>query len=368
MQKNRMKGFTLIELLVVIAIIAVLIALLLPAVQQAREAARRTQCKNNLKQIGLAMHMYHDAYQKFPSGGGSISQPGIVGPGLLGYGHSQYVAILPFIDQANIYNQWNFNSIDKTGSDQAVDEGFCTANVLVAGRATLPWINCPSSALTNEQNAGLGGTPSIYTSAPTGNIQTNHYFGIAGAVPYGNFTDTPLTAWAGGAISTRGMIPDNKYTSIALCTDGTSNTMLIGECSNFLIATNGTKIDYRPGQGYAWFMGTLNIYDSIPSFGFTDPSMSTLTIRYTPNKKVTILSQTSSPTTYAFDLSGCGGTNDGALNWSFHVSNVPLSSMHAGGAQILMSDGAVRFISDSIDLSTLTYLAVRDDGQTVGDF
>ena len=110
------RGFTLIELLVVIAIIAILIALLLPAVQQAREAARRTQCKNNLKQIGLAMHNYHDTFLKFPSGGSGNSQY---------WGHSQWVSILPFADQAPLYNQWNFNQPSE--GDIGSNASLCTA-------------------------------------------------------------------------------------------------------------------------------------------------------------------------------------------------------------------------------------------------
>src|SRR6188768_3739919 len=99
------RAFTLIELLVVIAIIAILIALLLPAVQQAREAARRTQCKNNLKQLGLALHNYHDIYQRFPRSFGNQS---VDGSGNERWGHSQWVGLLPFFDQAPLYNQWNF--------------------------------------------------------------------------------------------------------------------------------------------------------------------------------------------------------------------------------------------------------------------
>ena len=100
----RQRGFTLIELLVVIAIIAVLIALLLPAVQQAREAARRTQCKNNLKQLGLALHNYHDLYNKFPNSYIACVVPGYpIDNNVSGIG----TKLLPYLDQANLYNLWN---------------------------------------------------------------------------------------------------------------------------------------------------------------------------------------------------------------------------------------------------------------------
>ena len=101
---SKYRGFTLIELLVVIAIIAILIALLLPAVQQAREAARRTQCKNNLKQLGLAFHNYHDTFTLFPIGVQSA------GPNAGHYGPSFYAGILPYLEQANVYNRLTFNS------------------------------------------------------------------------------------------------------------------------------------------------------------------------------------------------------------------------------------------------------------------
>jgi prepilin-type N-terminal cleavage/methylation domain-containing protein len=128
------KGFTLIELLVVIAIIAVLVSLLLPAVQQAREAARRTQCKNNLKQIGLALHNYADTFSRFPLP--SLMWGNLLGGGGVGGTQTSNVwslAILPYMDQANVYNQYNF-------SRSAWDP----ANT-VAGQSKLPAYLCPST-------------------------------------------------------------------------------------------------------------------------------------------------------------------------------------------------------------------------------
>ena len=102
----RKRGFTLIELLVVIAIIAILIALLLPAVQQAREAARRTQCKNNLKQLGLAVHNYHDVFLKFPPGYSQVRLPTSTGAF---QGHSVFYSLLPYIEQANLFATFDHN-------------------------------------------------------------------------------------------------------------------------------------------------------------------------------------------------------------------------------------------------------------------
>src|SRR5690349_412792 len=103
---SRRSGFTLIELLVVIAIIAILIALLLPAVQQAREAARRTQCKNNVKQLGLALHNYHDTFGVFPY---AVANQGYSAAGANVTNHKGFLGLLPYFDQANLFNQFNFN-------------------------------------------------------------------------------------------------------------------------------------------------------------------------------------------------------------------------------------------------------------------
>jgi len=317
--KKRSCGFTLIELLVVIAIIAILIALLLPAVQQAREAARRTQCKNNLKQIGLALHNYHDTFLQFPCPFGIAA----MGAGGERWGHSQWVPLLPYMEQSTLFSQWNFN---------AYHEGW-DGNLALSRGAVLPLLRCPSSNL-----------PKLSPNA----FPTSHYFGIGGAVPRGVWTDTKglndnTPNW--GYTSSRGMVVFGGKT-IASCSDGTSNTMIEGEISNFVFdATGNSKDDRRPARNWSWAMGGLS--------GWRDwaPQVSNVCIRYAPNAKVL----------------GANG-----LVWpawdDASGSNCPLTSAHTGGVQVTLTDGSVRFISDNIDMLTLTYLAVRDDDRVIGEY
>ena len=319
--RNRPRGFTLIELLVVIAIIAILIALLLPAVQQAREAARRTQCRNNLKQIGLALHNYHDTYLRFPSAQGNSA---LGSSGQERWGHSQWVALLPYIDQAPMYSQWNF-SVD--------DEGWTGNRPLYTGKR-IPMLFCPSSTLPDGGNG---------TVAPAA-----QYFGIAGAAPRAPWTETDefwdnSANW--GLSSSRGMLVNRFGKSIRDCSDGTSNTMIESEISNYVYDAAGNRGDRRPGRNWGWTMGGLTGWD-----GWA-PNVSNVTIRYAPNAKVL----------------GANG-----LVWpawdDASGANCPLTSFHSGGVTVLMTDGAVRFISDNIDLLTLTLLAVRDDGRVMGEY
>ncbi|MDB5385758.1 MAG: hypothetical protein JWM11_1404 [Planctomycetaceae bacterium] len=319
MQVTRRKAFTLIELLVVIAIIAVLIALLLPAVQQAREAARRTQCKNNLKQIGLAFHNYHDTYLMFPSGGGQVNS---------GWGHSQWVAILPFNDQAALYTKWNF-----AGSDEGwICSG--TNNAQFAAGSNLPWIICPSSTLPTRI------TPCV------GPVQNAQYFGIAGGAPTATWTDSAGYSVPGGlaGLSTRGLVGQGNNKNMKDASDGTSNTLLVGEISA-MVLTPGTGVpgDCRGCKDWGWPMGTHSSW--MGAWATT-----TNTVMYPPNAPVY--------GSLGADVSGQSHTR----------GNCPLSSSHVGGAQVLLADGTVRFISNNINMNTLTWLAVGDDRQVIGDF
>ncbi len=197
LQARKRKAFTLIELLVVIAIIAILIALLLPAVQQAREAARRTQCRNNLKQFGIAVHNYHDIYKQFPNANANSSLSG----------GSLFVSILPLIDQANGYDLWDFSL---SNSDPV--------NVAVSGQR-IPVFICPTAA----EPRAVPGCDSDAGRAP-GNYAVN--IGTKDFNQYWSYFGEPAPSLDGAIVYTDSA--DGK-TSMRDFLDGTSNTLLIGE-------------------------------------------------------------------------------------------------------------------------------------------
>lgn len=324
MFKNLRKGFTLIELLVVIAIIAILIALLLPAVQQAREAARRSQCKNNLKQIGLALHNYHDTVGTFPLGVRRDSQGG--------WGMSWMVGILPYIDQAPLFNQLN-PDIERSGY---------TGNGAVASRVRLNAYLCPSSPLEAFQGANAGG----------GNfVMKPQYVGISGATAGNGFTSASASDFnvtgccgsvtAGQIRSNGGVLLPNRGIQIKDIKDGTTNTLVVSECGEFFENAAGNAVD-QVNSNHGWMMGTSRASERVTN----ERTFNLTTIRYTPNTIDNTLPGT--------------GRNDGANNGIY--------SAHVGGVQALMGDGSVRFLSENLDMLTLRRLATRRDGQVVGEF
>jgi len=332
-RKKVLMGFTLIELLVVIAIIAVLIALLLPAVQQAREAARRTQCKNNLKQMGLAMHNYHDTFAMFPTGGGGWQMAGST------WAHSQWVGILPYVDNAPMYNAWNFNRLD----DGWVGAGGST-NLNAVANNPMSWLQCPSSPLVENVAVNNG----VFTA----NVASSCYVGIAGATNTAQWNpgDNTLSNDGGGTPtheaywSDHGLISGSTPKKMKQCTDGLSNTMLVGELSGYTLDSANGQHDNRQSAIWGWPM-------SGPWFGGGWMANNTNVIAYPPNAPV-------------YGQIGVGNT--GAQSAAMY--NTPLSSAHTGGVQVLMGDGSSRFISNNINLNTYIYLGARDDGQALGDF
>ncbi|MBN9119565.1 MAG: DUF1559 domain-containing protein [Planctomycetes bacterium] len=313
------RAFTLIELLVVIAIIAILIGLLLPAVQKVREAAARMSCQNNLKQIGLALHNYHDQNQMFPPGGSSDVAPWGAGGG---WGSSWMVYILPHLEQGPLYSLWDL----KNGNS-----GYTNANNrALSNNLTLKGYKCPSSTL-----------PVIMGN----NVMTADYACIAGADSglITGYTETRVANCnSGGRCGAGGVLyggSKEKFTSI---TDGTSNTMLVCEVSGVINLTESGTTCYRPGGPYGWTMGTGNATTGTT----TDRLFNSTTIRYPINQK----------TGFA---SGSGGISSDASN------NYPPSANHSGGINVLLGDGSVRFLTQTTTLDILARLATRDDGVVV---
>jgi len=221
-QYGRRRGFTLVELLVVIAIIGILIALLLPAVQAAREAARRTQCTNNIKQIALALHNYHDAYKSFP--------PGV----LAGWGHSWSAHILPQVEQRPLYD-----TIDFSDDGTWYDTDPVSLALQAAARARIPLFRCPSQPGPESEN--------FYIIADR--FRTN-YLGNAGSdTIIDDFASPPGSEIDMG--TSNGVLLANfcwdPWRTIAIrdITDGTSNTFLLGEAVYASTAAEGCDFCHR---------------------------------------------------------------------------------------------------------------------------
>ncbi len=329
---RRKPGFTLIELLVVIAIIAILIALLLPAVQQAREAARRTQCKNNMKQIGLAQHNYLDTHSTFPLGvfAGSAVPTGGNDPHNTGTNWRTF--ILPFMDQATIYNQLNFNG--GNFSARAPGAGCCyfnSGNQVLAG-VIVPIYKCPSSPLD-----ALGSPPGMQTV----NGQLHDYIGIAGATPDpAGRTSGHCVSFAHGVACNTGGLLYNEVTRMRDFIDGSSNTMLVAEQSG-LVGTADRRANYNGG----WVGSESPVKIGNASGGEDFYATAVTTIRYNINAKT------------------AGPGADGG-----YKLNTIVNSYHVGGIHALLADGSVRFLSENMSFQTLSNLASKNDGVVLDEF
>ncbi len=303
------RGFTLIELLVVIAIIAVLIALLLPAVQQAREAARRTQCKNNLKQIGLALHNYHDVHLVFPPsstsgfGAGVWNYPGTGPSDPAIHLHSFASLILPFLEQANIYNtiDYDVSSLDPANQEMA--------------KQVLPFYLCPTYSGRTTSDDPLYTTTVGYDS-----------FAIRNYVAMGAVSVLGLS----GAVPAEGVMYPGSSTNFGKITDGTTNTIMIAET--------------REEKSSVWIDGT----SAAVAARWTDLSSptfagNTVSINYTPYFP--------------------GGVFPNSIGQEYGPS-----SQHEGGAHHLICDGSVHFLSENMDVELYDSLTTRSGGEAVIDF
>jgi prepilin-type N-terminal cleavage/methylation domain-containing protein/prepilin-type processing-associated H-X9-DG protein len=351
-------AFTLIELLVVIAIIAILIALLLPAVQQAREAARRTQCKNHLHQFGLGLHNYHDTFGVFPIGGVppyvDYTNVGCCNGGpRIGW----QVRILPYMDQAPLYNSLDLNfgwvngNVPVPGGQQAAWDTIIGPNNKRARQVQVPYARCPSDGYP-EDNAwaranycgslGSQSTPSNggicqpwqqfaeFIPHPTANPTTNINAG------HGNSHDARTIS---GMFSRQGAV-----IGINSVTDGTSNVIFVGEV---LPGCNDHTSHWWNSNG----MGNAHASTVVPINDWT-------TCEETWNEPSLASDQ------------ACGPRAQGSVvraqqNWNYSWG---FRSRHTGGAHFLLVDGSVRFLSKNLDHQTYQRLGGRKDGRPVGEF
>jgi prepilin-type N-terminal cleavage/methylation domain-containing protein/prepilin-type processing-associated H-X9-DG protein len=320
-------GFTLIELLVVIAIIAVLVGLLLPAVQKVREAASRMQCTNNLKQIGLACHSYHDANQKFPVGYTQNIVSDADFPLPKGYQSSWAwsALILPYLEQNNVYTQLN---IPSTGLRDAL----LNPAMLAILQTPLKVYRCPSD-IGDDLNTERHFTIVIQNVMPA--IARSNYPGNGGNVWLG----------AGLAAGTDGIFNnDGKAVAIRDITDGTSNTFLVGERATPDVLKNA------PGAN----AGTAALWAGIDTWAPEAPGLEAIR-GYTTFRMQDGFFGGSLPTTY-----------EGSSTFS---------SLHTGGANFCFCDGSVHFIAQSVPwapsgspLMTYNMLGNKADGLVLGEY
>ena len=327
-------AFTLVELLVVIAIIGILIGMLLPAVQQVREAARRIECANKVRQIGIACHNYASTFNNLPPGGTDLASPfgnGAVNPG----GHSWMGAILPFIELQTIFDQAGFGDVAYNNS----------LMVSTLSETLVPAFKCPSSPL--EEFSGSRTVPAMIADYVAISGNSGGLGGVEGPTnSVAPFSDV------NGIIAQNGVFFQNSEIDFASITDGSSNTMLVSEVSDFIFISPTEPRDFRPGGiGNASNENGPGFHAGWQTNTTPNNLYNCTTLRYIINPG----------SRFTFST----GPDDGV---HFRGYNTPLRSSHSGGVQILLGDASVRFVSDNIVLTTLAQLANRSDGLVLDEF
>jgi prepilin-type processing-associated H-X9-DG protein len=327
---------------VVIAIIAILIALLVPAVQKVRAAAARAQCQNNLKQLGLALHSYESANKRFPPGRKSAgtaegNPPNTPDPVI--YNMHGLVVLLPYIEQGSLYQKFNMNAAFGNFQSGVV------AGYPISGK-TLP-IAKPDAVASGNAALSVNTIPILLCPADTGTptISPSSYYspdlgttGIRAAKTCYDFISnahgvSQFNYWASATIATRYMFGENSTTRFSDITDGTSNTLAMGE----------QTLDLYNGVTSAWaYSGWASIgIDPVGNWNTTFPAQGLNIWQY--------------------------GTNPATAIYGRRASWYNAASLHTGGVNFLYADGSVHFINESVDVPTLTYMSRMADGQVIAN-
>jgi prepilin-type N-terminal cleavage/methylation domain-containing protein len=355
---HRRSGFTLIELLVVIAIIAILIGLLLPAVQKVREAANRASCENNLKQLALAMHNYHDAFKNFPKNAYGGVHNGPTGKALAPLWNaweafSASYKILPFIEQTGLYNQFAF-----------------TATTPSFG----PYINGATAPMQQTVSMFICPSAKAYprgTSFGEWNGPGSNYAWCSGSSVYTG--QNPLQDF-------NGMFNIWQEKKMADVTDGLSNTIMASEVlsgtntgnSNgnllypFDIFMTGSDGDFSGGIANKNFPTLAEITKIGTKALNSGQGMSNNGSLWSWYSHTNSLFNTAAPPNWSLPTSSGSCCPGGAEDWGFGI--IPPRSLHTAGVNAALGDGSVRFISNSVDLLTFQRLGHTFDGQVLGDF
>jgi len=320
------RGFTLIELLVVIAIIAILIGLLLPAVQKIREAANRMKCTNNLKQLGLALHNYHDTNNAFPKGGDG------------GWGANKgswMLYTLPYIEQDNLYRQVT----GVPGFFDPAQSGMALAEAAKVLPKAVPFARCPSDGFSRSDPKYTNYLGSMGPQCNPGQcgVDFDSYcnrpdWGYTTSADHGDTDNASLTRGIfnrGGAVIT-----------MASVTDGLSNTLMVGET----LPEVYEAMRYGPNTGWA------------DAYGGTSYGKTTVPLNWKVSKVTS--------GTWTDCATSCPGVPAANCMWNWGIT-WGFKSNHTGGANFVFVDGSVHFIRDSIDIKTYNQLGCRDDGQPV---
>ena len=395
------RGFTLVELLVVIAIIGVLVALLLPAVQAAREAARRMQCGNNLKQIGLGLQNYHDVFNSLPYGARERRILGDPNQQNRRAGPSWYVGILPFCEQKNLSDLIEQRGVTATGSNyNLLNQQNTGANATVSGAAhnqKIPWMLCPSSPLPQTESPGSGNV----RLRPLLTVPT--YVGISGAFSgntsnraaspagprSGNQVNNELKfderrfrngSGVGGRFAAGGLLCVNEAFNMAAAIDGTSNTMIVSEIGDYFFhRVNNTRFDRRRvdgsssgnnGPGGRWFVG-VGTGSGASNRNATVTGGGNYGNNWIYNLTTIRSWNTTGATVVCVGFNGKGVTQ----SWwnregisSARAANAPLLSAHPNVVLAVFMDGHTQTITKTTHTAIVKRLATRDDGQQLFDF